>query len=264
MGRKSLKKPVPPSPGAGKTSVNLTGASLHPSIRVALVTSAFNEAKNLPLIIAKCKLNGYRLIIVDDGSTDGTFEVACEHGVDVLQHSINLGQGRALITGLRAALRTDADVIGYLDADGQHDPAHVPEFIARMRETKADIVVGSRITGSNHPGATLTRRVMLPYVTWVINRLTGYNMTDAMCGFRCFEAGRLRRFEPVLIQMLEADYMASEMFIRFAHAGFTIEEVPIRMLDRAHGKSTKGLLRYATGVVRAITRALFDLKVRQS
>ncbi len=234
-----------------------------PEPRIALVTSAYNEGENLPALIAKCRRLGYRLLVVDDGSTDDTYDVGVAHGAEVIRHAINLGQAGGFLTAMRAAMRTDADIVVYIDADGQHDPESIPAFVARMKETGADIVVGSRVKGENHPNAPLMRRLMLPYVTGVINLLTGYKMTDAMCGFRAFNADRVRGFERDLVRMLESEYMASEMFIRFGHAGFTVDEVPIQLHDRKYGVSKKGMFRYGVGVARAILRALFDVKVRQ-
>lgn len=229
----------------------------------AVLIAAFNEAKNLPGVLEPCRKLGYEIFVVDDGSNDDTAKVARAFGANVLRHRINLGQGSALITGFRAALAGKADVIVCIDADGQHDPEEVPLFLEQLEKSGDDIVVGSRVIGENHPNAALFRRVFLPYVTRLINVITGYKMTDAMCGFRAFRASSLKPIEPVLIRMLEVEYIASEMFIRFSKAGLTISEVPVKLRDRQSGKSYKGLVRYGVGIAMTILRALFDVTVRQ-
>ncbi|MDY6954525.1 MAG: glycosyltransferase family 2 protein, partial [Thermodesulfobacteriota bacterium] len=145
-----------------------------------------------------------------------------------------------------------------MDADGQHDPCEIPIFLKKMEETTADIVVGSRILGSNYVGAPFFRKTFLPHFTGIVNRLSGYQMTDAMCGFRAFRTLSLSSVQHLLDEMLEPQYIAAEMFIRFAKAGLTVDEVPIHLLDRKSGQSYKGLVRYGLGVLKAISKTLTD------
>ena len=163
-----------------------------------------------------------------------------------------------MLTSFKAALKTGCDIIIEMDADGQHDPAEIPRLIDRMKETGADIVVGSRILGSDYDGAPFFRKTFLPHFTWIINRLTGYHMTDAMCGFRAFKTKSLSGVAHLLDEMLEPQYIAAEMFIRFSRAGLRVEEVPIKLSERKSGHSYKGLVRYGFGVLKAISKALAD------
>jgi glycosyltransferase involved in cell wall biosynthesis len=227
-------------------------------MKAVVTLTAFNEAKTIGSIIAKIKALGFECIVVDDGSMDGTAEIAKSMGASLIRHIINLGQGYAVLTSFKAALSRNCSVIIEMDADGQHDPLEIPKFIKRMEETGADIVVGSRILGSNHPNAPYFRKIFLPHFTAAINTLTGYRMTDSMCGFRAFNTDSLRRVEPLLNSMLEPEYLAAEMFIRFAKAGLRVEEVPVNLHDRLSGQSYKGFIRYGFGVLKAIIRTLFD------
>ncbi|HDQ41910.1 MAG TPA: glycosyltransferase family 2 protein [Desulfonatronum sp.] len=239
-----------------------------PTIHVTL--TAFNEARNIgPILdgIYALDIPGWRnrTLVVDDGSRDETQGIARDHGAEVVRLLMNLGQGHALLVSFQAALARaeDRDVIIEMDADGQHDPRFIPDFIKRLEQTGADIVVGSRILGSNHANAPFFRRTFLPHYTALINRVTGYAMTDSMCGFRAFRAGSLRRVSRVMDDMLEPQYIAAEMFIRFAKAGLTVEEIPIALADRFFGTSRKGFIRYGMGVLNAIVKTKLDKNYRR-
>ena len=201
---------------------------------------------------------GVDVILVDDGSTDKTAEICRSYGGRVIKHPVNLGQGAAVITGFRAWLLHEYDVIIELDGDGQHDPADIPRFVDTMKSTGVDIVVGSRILGSNYDGAPYARRTVLPYLTWLINQITGYELTDSMCGFRAFRTSSLRSIAHVLTEMQEPQYIAAEMFIRFSRAGLSVIEIPIDLSDRGTGLSYKGFVRYGWGISRAILRTLME------
>ncbi len=233
-------------------------------MKVIVTLTALNEAQNIGPLITTIMEKGYGCILVDDGSTDGTPQIATSLGASVISHSTNLGQGYAVLTSFKAALKEDCDIIIEMDADGQHNPDQIPLFIEKMRETGSDIVVGSRILGSNYENAPFFRKTFLPHFTWIINSLTGYHMTDSMCGFRAFKKESLLRVGHLLDDMLEPQYLAAEMFLRFAKAGLTITDVPIHLKERTSGKSYKGLARYGFGVMKAITRVLVDKSYRKS
>jgi glycosyltransferase involved in cell wall biosynthesis len=232
-------------------------------MKVMVTLTALNEEANIGDVVLRIIQQGYGCILVDDGSVDRTCEIARSLGASVLKHPVNLGQGYAVLTSFKAAIRESCQVVIEMDADGQHDPMEIPLFLEKMEKTGADIVVGSRILGQNHPNAPFFRKTFLPYFTSIINRLTGYDMTDAMCGFRAFRRDSLAKVAPLLDSMLEPQYIAAEMFIRFARAGLRVEEVPIHLGDRSRGKSYKGLARYGFGVLKAISKTLLDKSYRR-
>jgi len=229
-------------------------------VNLAVLTAALNEASSLRQLAENIP-SGADLFVVDDGSVDDTEWTARKAGASVIRHCINLGQGYAFISGIKAIVVDSPkkyDYVVYLDADGQHDPSEIPRFVERVSGADLDVVVGSRILGSNYDGAPFFRRTFLPLFSFMINSLTGYTMTDVMCGFRLFRVSALQRVIQIFDHMLEPQYLASEMFIRFSKAGIAVGEVPIDMHDRIRGQSYKGTVRYGWGVLKAIVRALLD------
>jgi glycosyltransferase involved in cell wall biosynthesis len=232
---------------------------------VAVLTAALNEAVALRKIVKDIPPD-CDLYVVDDGSVDETELVARSAGAKVIRHCVNLGQGYAFISGIKAIITNkinEYDYIVFLDADGQHDPSEIPKFIETANRKKLDVVVGSRILGSNYEEAPFTRKAFLPVYSNIISKLTGYKMTDSMCGFRAFNVSALKKVIYVFDQMLEPQYLASEMFIRFAKEGLTVGEIPIHMRSRTKGRSYKGTIRYGLGVLRAIIRTLVDKNYRK-
>lgn len=232
---------------------------------IIVTISAFNEARNLVSVleaISRLKIEGYKIrtVVVDDGSKDDTADLARRHGCITVRHDVNLGQGYAVLTGFKMALMLCGpdDIVIEMDGDGQHLPEEIPLFVEKLENGDADIVVGSRILGDTHQNSPFFRRKFLPLYTDLINRLTGYRLTDSMCGFRAFSAASLMKVDPILNDMLEPQYLAAEMFLRFSRAGLRTSEVPVRLKDREWGVSSKGLVRYGLGVLKAIIKTKFD------
>ena len=223
--------------------------------KVAVVIAVLNEQQSLGDVLRGIP-QGVDVIVVDDGCTDGTASVASSLGARVVRHSVNLGQGVALTTGFRAALMHDYNVIIEMDGDGQHDPGDIPQFVQALDETGCDIVVGSRRLGSSYEEEPFFRRAFLPVVTGLLNLVTGYRLTDSMCGFRAFRAPALRRCHGVLYGTTGRQYVAAEWLIKFSKAGITVAEIPIHLRKRQEGASYKGLVRYGWGVVQSIVRGL--------
>ena len=230
--------------------------------KVIVVIAAFNEEKNLPGVLEKISPD-YAVIVVDDGSTDKTALVARNFGARVMPIACNIGQGAALVAGFRAALKGDWDVIVEIDGDGQHDPTEIPLFLNKFRESNADVIVGSRILGSNYKEAPFLRKTMLPLYTWFIGWISGYRITDAMCGFRSFRVQSIRQVDHILLDMIEPQYLAAELFLRFSSEGLKVLEVPIHLRKRSSGKSYKGLFRYGIGILIAIFKTILDKRRRK-
>ena len=230
-------------------------------MKTAILITVYNEEKNIGHLLDEINA-AFDVYVVDDGSTDNTVNVARAAGANVIMLPLNLGQGAATIAGYKLLIEKEYDIIIKMDGDGQHNPDQIPLFIEKLKETGSDVVVGSRILGADYNGAPFFRRKFLPVYTALINSLTGYCLTDSMSGFRAFRMDALRDVIDILDNLIEPQYIASEMFIRFSKAGLSVTEVPIRMRGRKSGASYKGLVRYGWGVLRAIIRTLMDKEFR--
>ncbi len=227
------------------------------ALRIAVLITAYNEGRDLDEFLSQMD-PAYDVYLVDDGSTDKTAEIARNQNAHVIKHPVNLGQGVALITGFKLLATMDYDIVVEMDGDGQHDPKEIPVLVKKMQESGCDIVAGSRILGQNYKGAPLARKVFLSPLTRVINRLTGYSVSDSMCGFRAFKGTSVKKITAILVKMVEPEYIASEMWIKFAKAGLTATDAPIHLAGRKHGFSYKGMLRYGWGVCSTIIRSKLD------
>jgi len=221
-----------------------------------------NEHDNLRGVISAIP-EGYGIIVVDDGSTDGSGDLAGEMGAMVIRHPINLGQGVAFVTGIKAAIKIGADIIVHIDGDGQHDPRQIPQFMDYLeRHPDIDVVVGSRRKGSNE-GAPLMRRLFLPLFNGFVNRICGYNVSDYLCGFRAYRVSSLKKVMHIFDDYYNAQYNATEMFIGFAYEGIKIAEISVDIKPRASGKSYKGNLKYGVNILIAVVLSLLNWSRRK-
>ncbi len=203
--------------------------------RALVVIPTYNEASNVAQLVLQVLEQDPRLevLIVDDGSPDGTGQIADDMAranprVHALHRQAKLGLGTAYITGFKWALERGYDYIFEMDADFSHDPAHLKEFLRAIQD--ADLVLGSRyldgkVTIVNWPMS----RLMLSYFANIYARwFTGLRIWDLTGGFKCF-----RR------RVLEAIDLAFqiEMSVRAWRKGFKLREIPIVFVDRAEGQS---------------------------
>ena len=148
-------------------------------MKVIAVLPAYNEEKRIKDTILKTKKYVDRIIVVDDGSEDKTAEVSKKSGAEVIRYEKNQGVGYATRTGLKRAISLKSDVIIFLDADGQHDPKYIPQFIKAI-EDGADYVCGWRDL-SNYP---LDRKIGNWGLKFLTNLLCPTGIKDTECGYR--------------------------------------------------------------------------------
>ena len=225
--------------------------------RIAVFITAFNEEDAVGDVISLID-DSYDIYLIDDGSNDRTPEIAKKKGAKVISHCLNLGQGMAILTAFRLLAKKNYDIVIEMDGDGQHDPREISKFIDKIQETGADVVTGSRIIGSDYKGAPFARRFFHPLLTCILNKLTGYKISDYMCGFRAYRGTALKKVEYLFDEIVEPEYMASERWIKFANAGFSATEVPIKLASRKYGHSKKGLVRFGWGIISTIIRSKLD------
>jgi glycosyltransferase involved in cell wall biosynthesis len=193
----------------------------------------------LPGVIAEIAAGRAVVIVVDNGSTDRTAEVAQQAGAVVVSEQ-QAGYGYACAAGVRAAADQDAEVLVFLDADGSFDPAQVSDLLAPIEAGQAELVLGSRTAGGMEPGAMpLHARFGNWMVAGLIHLLYGLRVTD-LGPFRAIRAELLERLD-----MQEMTYgWPTEMMVKAARCGARVVEVPVRYRVRRGGRSkVSGTLR---------------------
>ncbi len=210
-------------------------------MRVALIVPALNEARNLPRLEEGLRAHAPEcdVCVVDDGSADDTARVAEALGWNVLRLAVNLGIGGAVQAGYLWALERGYDVAVQVDGDGQHDPAYLEALLAPLRSDAADVVIGSRFLSSGGFRSTLVRRAGIRYLSWFLRLRCGARVTDATSGFRA--AGR--RAIELFARYYPSDYPEPEAIALAKRAGLRLAEVPVRMHERTHGRSSITALR---------------------
>lgn len=207
------------SPGAGGMPLN----------RIAVVIPAYNEERFIGSVALKALQHAGTVIVVDDGSSDCTAEVAADTGAVVVKHLHNQGKGAALNTGFRLALQYMPEVVVMLDADGQHLPEELFAVIQPVLEGCADIVIGSRYL--DHTSQVPRHRIIGHQVfNWLTARTSGMRSTDSQSGYRAFSPAALEKIS------FHSNGFSVESEMQFiAHElGLRLVEVPItiRYLDK--------------------------------
>ena len=189
--------------------------------KVWVIIPAHNEEKHIEKVIKETKKFVKNILVVDDGSQDKTSFVAEKSGVFVLKHIVNLGKGAALKTGCEFAIKNNAEKIVVLDADGQHDPKEIPEFVKAL--DNADIVFGYRRLNKSMP-------FVLRYGNWFIFFMTkllfGLKIVDTQCGYRAFTSNVYNK-----IKWNAVDYsMESEMVANTGKVRLRYKQIPIETI----------------------------------
>jgi glycosyltransferase involved in cell wall biosynthesis len=214
---------------------------------VTVVVAAYNEAPVIGAVVrgALAAVPACEVLVVDDGSTDGTEAVATQAGARVLRLPVNGGKGSAVRRGLEAAR---GGIIVLIDGDGQDDPGEIPRLLAALTPD-VDLVVGSRFIGRFEPGAiTPVNHLGNRLLTAVINVLFSTSLTDTQAGFKAFRADVLRRVSLTARRFdIEVD-----LLVGLLRAGARVVEVPVRRAPRAHGQSRLRSIVDGTRILRRI------------
>ena len=214
--------------------------------KLAVVIPAFNEAKTIGAVVASVprripQVREVEVIVVDDGSSDGTAMMALAAGADHIErHRSNRGLVASFRNGMNSALASGADVIVHLDGDGQHDPGYIPRLVAPILFGEADVVVGVRPLDQASEISQVRRRGN-QIGSWVFRSLMKLPISDATSGYRAFSR------EAVLRLNVISEYTYTlETLIRSARMRLAVSEVVVPALPRAHGESrmTRSLTRY--------------------
>ena len=230
-------------------------------MKLAVVVPALNEEATIAAVLDNipAKIEGIdeiEKIVVDDGSTDRTAEIAAGHGACVVRHAINRGVGVAFSSGIHAALQTGADIIVNIDGDGQFNPAHIADLIRPVVEGRADFATCSRFAKPELvPVMPTIKRWGNAWMALIVSAVTGHRFYDVSCGFRAY-----RREAALRLNLFGAFTYTQETFLDLARKNAKIVEVPLPVRgEREFGKSrvASSISRYA---LRAGSILLFSLR----
>jgi glycosyltransferase involved in cell wall biosynthesis len=226
--------------------------------RLAIVP-AYNEESSVGRVIDEIRAfdPGFEIVVVDDGSRDGTAAVAAARGVQVVRLPFNLGIGGAMQTGYRFALEGGYDVAVQVDGDGQHDPRELPKILAPVVSGDADLVVGSRFAfaGMAFRSSPL-RRIGIRVFASIVSAVVGQRVTDTTSGFRAVN----RRGIALFAGDYPHDYPEVEATVMCVKHRLRLGEVPVEMRERSGGRSSITAARsvyYMAKVLLAIFVGLF-------
>jgi glycosyltransferase involved in cell wall biosynthesis len=209
-------------------------------VRTLVFIPAWNEEDSLGAVIddVHATIPGADVLVVDDGSTDATVVRGREHGALVASLPFNQGLGAALQTGYLYALREGYEFCAHLDADGQHPPAEVARLLEEIVSGRADLVIGSRyhagaVAGSDDYRPTFSRRIGTGVFRFFLTLATRQRFTDTTSGMRAAN----RRVMELFSDRYSPDFAEIESLQLAVREGLRVEEVPVRMLERAGGSS---------------------------
>jgi hypothetical protein len=221
--------------------------------KVAVVIPAYNEADNIGhvLDLMPSEVCGVPIetLVIDDGSRDGTADVAAGHGALVARHVTNRGGGAALRTGYRLMVESGAEIVVTLDADGQHLPSEMDRLVQPILDGEVEMAHGSRVLGRadrNH----FARELGIVFFNRLVSLITRTHVTDCSNGYRAVRTAVL----PQLV-LRQEQFHTSEFMIEAIKRGIPAKEVPVTVEQRLHGHSKKpAVFRYGVGFANAIVR----------
>jgi glycosyltransferase involved in cell wall biosynthesis len=195
---------------------------------VSIIIPAKNEAQSIGQLIGQIQDGEWatEILVIDDGSTDGTGTIAEEHGAVVIRHSYSKGNGAAIKAGARAAV---GDILVFMDADGQHSASDLPRLIGRLLEG-FDMVVGARQRGSQ---ASLGRDLANRFYNTLSSFMAGHKIIDLTSGYRAARAAKFKKFLYLLPNGFSYPTTSTMAFFR---AGYSVDYIPIDAARR-EGKS---------------------------
>jgi glycosyltransferase involved in cell wall biosynthesis len=228
---------------------------------VLVLIPAFNEEKSIRNVISDVLGNGYQLLVISDGSSDNTADIARSLGVPVLKFSSNLGVGAALRAGFRYANTEGFRYVVQVDADGQHDASQIVNLVSVAKQGNFHLVIGSRfLSPETSMKISLIRRLAMWILATLASRAANTKITDASSGFRCISQPLLGEFA----KNFPSSYLGDtyEALISAGLGGYRITEVAASMAPRQAGTSSASQIRAFGLTVRAALVGLLHFHVR--
>ena len=210
-------------------------------MRILVAIPVYNEERYLPGVLAAVRRYGYDVLVIDDGSTDGTPGLLHEFPEFAqLRHRENRGYGQSLIDAFAYADRHGYDWVITMDCDEQHEPAQIPDFVAAIEADDADVVSGSRYLAEdvNADPPPEERRQINMQLNALIGRVLGLPLTDSFCGFKAHRVAAMRR-----LRLSEPGYaFPMQFWVQCVQAGLRVVEIPVARIYRDRSREFGGTL----------------------
>jgi glycosyltransferase involved in cell wall biosynthesis len=227
------------------------------AVRRIAIVPAYNEEHNIGRLLGELRTQDpdLEVVVVSDGSTDRTAELAASAGAHVVRLPFNLGIGAAVQTGFRYAWEGGYELAVRLDGDGQHDPGQLHELVAPIAAGEADLVIGSRFIGNTGYRSSAARRVGIRVLARVVSWIAHERLTDTTSGFQALN----RRTIALFAADLPRDYPEVEGLVMAIRRGIRVREVPVTMREREHGRSSIGTLGSIYYMIKVLLAVFVDL-----
>jgi len=193
-------------------------------MRICALIPVFNEERTLGTLIHLIKEKGLDILVIDDGSTDRSAQIAREEGASVLSHAHKMGKGASLRDGFNYALEHGYDGVMTMDGDGQHDTRDLNEFLSVAYQQKVDIIVGNRMTDTAR--MPFVRRLTNRFMSCMISMACRQSIADTQCGYRYISVASLKSIE-LATSGFEIE---TELLMKAAKQSLKITSVPIRTI----------------------------------
>ncbi len=225
-----------------------------------VIIPAYNETASILSTVKDIEENapGFDYVVINDRSTDDTYEKCKENGLNVLNLPLNLGIGGAVQTGYWYALENGYDIAVQFDGDGQHDAKYLNDMADYLVKNGCNMVIGSRFITKQGFQSSSARRFGIKYFSWLIKLLTGVKITDPTSGFRMCDKEIIKNFA----NSYPKDYPEPETTVRVICNGKKVQEVPVIMRPREEGVSSISPRKSIYYMIK-VTLAIFIEKIRK-
>lgn len=223
-----------------------------------MVVPALNEQATIHSVVIAIKKSGFDVVVVDDGSSDKTAQLASQAGAVVLRMKLNLGVGGALRCGFRYAMNEGYDAVIQCDADGQHPASHLKDLVDVWSSTSAHLVIGSRFRDPQESmKVALHRRFAMRALGLIASHACKTKITDSTSGFRLIAKPLLNEFA----KSFPSHYLGDtfEANVVAGRAGYNVQEIAVPITERQAGKSSTGSGRSVILILRSLMVVVFGL-----